>query len=302
MLNPDLPAGLFERAYPPEREPIRPTPARRNAAAVGKRGRPRQSARRCRAAVAAGIGRAALGDDGREDEIVVARRARFGRGQAGGLAAIAVSAEADLAAGASLSPQPRIAITNNRGSMTRSFAAANALRNARFRVRAAVLGIAGARRLSSDEDGRRRDRDDERAEPGMSVLRRFLPYLWPAGEPAAEAARRPVLAAGAGLDPRHHPGHAARLRRGGQPDDGRDGAARAGRDRPGLRLCRRRASAACCSTICATASSSGSARTRPGGWPRRPSATSTICRCASTSSGAPARSPRSSSAAPRAST
>ena len=57
-----------------------------------------------------------------------------------------------------------------------------------------------------------------------------------------------------------------------------------------------------CSTICATSCSNASGRKRRGGWRRRCSATSTGCRCASTSNAAPARSPRWSSAGPRAST
>ena len=159
-------------------------------------------------------------------------------------------------------------------------------------------------RLSSDEDDRLlRQSRHARAEPGLAVLRRFLPYLWPAGEPALKARVLLSLRLGAGLDRRHHAGHAARLRRRDQPDDGRAWS-RPSRSRSRWSpLMPARASAACCSTICATAifERVGQDATRRLA-ETTSSATSTICRCASTSSGAPARSPRSSSAAPRAST
>ena len=76
-----------------------------------------------------------------------------------------------------------------------------------------------------------------KAEPGLRVLERFLPFLWPKGEPGLKLRVVAVAAAGPGLDRRHHARHAARLRRRGQPDDRRHGARRRGRHRPGLRLC-----------------------------------------------------------------
>ena len=121
---------------------------------------------------------------------------------------------------------------------------------------------------------------------GFAALWRFLPMLWPKGEAELKArvivavcwcspARRSTL-----LGP-----YALKLAvdRMSAPRGVR------GRRRAGRSPMPAPASAACCRTICATRCSRRSGRTRRGGSPARSSATSTICRCASISSGAPDR-------------
>ena len=102
---------------------------------------------------------------------------------------------------------------------------------------------------------------EKRAEPGFAALRRFLPYLWPEGEPRLKARVVLSLLLVVGLDPGHHPGDAARLRRRDQPDDRGHGAAVGDRDRAGRRLCRRALRRRAVRQSAQRASSSGSART-----------------------------------------